>query len=58
MEEKIEKDVPLIQFDHKEKRMKTWTMKKRVINSTLKKRIVDSDKITTYPLLKHDGKFF
>jgi hypothetical protein len=58
MEDKIEKNIPMIQFDQKERRMKTWTMRKRVINSTLKKRIIDSDKISTYPLRRQDGTLF
>lgn len=58
MEQQIQKDVPLIQFDLKEKRMKTWTMNKRVMSSSLKKRIIGDDKVSTFPLKKADGTFF
>jgi hypothetical protein len=58
MTEQLQKDIPLIQFDLVAKRMKTWTMRKRVMSSSLKKRIIGSDKVSTFPLKKADGTFF
>jgi len=58
MENQIQKDIPLIQFDLGQKRIKTWTMTKRVMSSSLKKRIIGDDKVSTFPLKKADGTIF
>jgi len=58
MEEQIRKDMPLFQFDQIERRMKTFTLNKRVISSVLKKRIISDDKVSTFPLKRADGSYF